>query len=117
VLAQARRRAGGDDDSERGQKARDDAEEDRRPYADGGDEGDREERPADRAEVVHRPLEPVGAPVGRGRHEVGEQGVAGWNPQPSCDPAGAPEHPNLPHRRRGADQRERTAVAGPAATT
>ena len=50
------------------------------------DEREREQRPADRAEVVHRALEAVGAPVGGGGHDVGEQRVAGGHAQPARGP-------------------------------
>ena len=82
--------ADGVDDRQSGEQPGDDREQDRGAHADQADEPDREQWPADRAEVVHRALEPVGAAVGGGGDDVGQQRVARRDAQPSGRPrAGA----------------------------
>ena len=61
--------------------------------ADGGDERDGEQRAEDGSEVVHGALEAVGAAVGAGWDDVGEQGVAGRHAQPRAAQAPARRMP------------------------
>ena len=92
------------DDRDRGEKTRDDREQDRGAHADQSDERDREQRATDRAEVVHRALETVGAAIDRGRDYVGEQRVARRDPQPARRPGTRAQHCHLPCGAGSADQ-------------
>ena len=83
---------------------RDDREQDRRAHPDERDERQREERADDRSEVVHRPFEPVGASVGLGLHEVGQQGVAGRAADATSGPGSRAQDPDLQRGRREADR-------------
>ena len=68
------------------------------------DQGQGEQGAGDGAEVVHGPLEPVGPAVARWRDDVGQQGVAGRNPQPPGGPGAGPQHRDLPDAVAAADQ-------------
>ena len=61
------------------------------------------ERADDGAEVVHGAFEPVGAAVGGGGDDVGEQRVAGGDAQASGGPGAGAQHGDLPDAGGGAD--------------
>ena len=102
--------ADGVDDRGGGEQAGDDRQADRGADADERDQGEREQRADDRAEVVHRPLEPVGAAVGLGGDDVGQQRVAGGYPEPARGPGAGAQHADLPGAGGGADRADSTAV-------
>ena len=95
--------ADGVDDGQGGQQAGDDRQGDGGADPDQADQGQGEQGADDGAEVVHGPLEPIGPPVDAGRDDVGQQGVAGRDPQA----------PGRPRRRRAASPTCQTAVAAP----
>ena len=88
--------ADGVDDGQRGQEPGDDREQDGRTHADGGHQGQGQQRAADGPQVVHGPLEAVGPPVDVGRDGVGQEGVAGRDPQATGRPGSRPQHAHLP---------------------
>jgi hypothetical protein len=104
VLAELGCVTDGVDDRQSGEQAGDDRQQDRRAHPDRSDEGERDQWAADRAEVVHRALEAVGAPVGAGRHDLGQERVARGDAQAACRPGGGAQHPDLPDASRDADQ-------------
>ena len=66
------------------------------PRDDGGDESDCGGWPEDRAKVVHRSFESVCATVGLGGYDVGEESVAGGDPDPTRSPSTGTEDGDLP---------------------
>jgi hypothetical protein len=96
--------ADGVDDSQGGEQPRDDGQGDGGAGADQADQSQGEEGAGDGAQVVHGPLEPVGPPVDGGRDDVGQQGVAGRNPEAAGGPGAGAEDADLPDGGGGADE-------------
>ena len=97
--------ADGVDDGQGGEQSGDHRQADGPPDAERADQADGQERPDNRAQVVHRPLEPVGPTVKAGRHYVGQQRIAGRDPQPPGRPGTGPKHSHLPRCGRRTDAR------------
>jgi hypothetical protein len=92
------------DDGHGGQQPRDDRQGDSRADPDQADQGQGEQGAGDGAEVIHGPLEPIRPPIHAGWDDVGQQGVAGRNPQPAGGPGTSPEDGDLPDGGGRADQ-------------
>ena len=82
---------------------------------DQADQGQGKQGADDGPKVVHGPLEPVGPPVDGRRDDVGQQGVAGRDPQPAGGPGPGAQHPDLPDGGGGADEAGEDGGGGVAA--
>jgi hypothetical protein len=107
--------ADGVHDGQGGQQARDDRQGNGAADPNQPDQGQREQGAGDGAQVVAGSLEPIGPPVHGGRHDVGQQGVAGRDPQPAGGPGAGPQHPDLPDGGGGADEAGEDGGGGVAA--